>query len=139
MRAKPVGRMRKRKRWRRRRRIISQTRPSPSSTSRMRIRCLVRIRYNECTVALKAGEDNHRHETLDDERLALRTLDSQEPATMIDPRYRNTVADWTARLLNSRYTHQLLLSNLDLQAAIWCRFQYRQLSFALSTAHPLLS
>lgn len=108
MRAKPVGRMRKRKRWRRRRRIISQTRPSPSSTSRMRIRCLVRIRYNECTVALKAGEDNHRHETLDDERLALRTLDSQEPATMIDPRYRNTVADWTARLLNSRYTHQLL-------------------------------
>ena len=101
MRAKPVGRMRKRI-------IISQTRRSPSSTSRMRIRCLVRIRYNECTVALKAGEDNHRHETLDDERLALRTLDSQEPATMIDPRYRNTVADWTARLLNSRYTHQLL-------------------------------
>jgi hypothetical protein len=42
----------------------------------MRIRCLVRIRYNECTVALKAGEDNHRHETLEDERLALRTLDS---------------------------------------------------------------
>jgi hypothetical protein len=72
MRAKPVGRMRKR----RRSRIISQTRPSPSSTARMRIRVLVRIRYNECTVALKAGEDNHRHETLDDERLALRTLDS---------------------------------------------------------------
>ena len=84
MRAKPVGRMRKR----RRRRIIPQTRPSPSSTSRMRIRCLVRIRYNECTVALKAGEDNHRHETLDDERLALRTLDSQKPAIMMDPRYR---------------------------------------------------
>jgi hypothetical protein len=135
MRAKPVGRMRKR----RRSRIISQTRPSPSSTSRMRIRVLVRIRYNECTVALKAGEDNHRHETLDDERLALRTLDSPKPATMIDPRYQNHRGR-----LNCPPTQLLLYPpatpvNLDLQATTWCRFEYRQLSFALSTAHPLLS
>jgi hypothetical protein len=76
--AKLVRRARERKRAK----SISQTRPKTiSSMSRMRFRDFERIRQNR-HVGLKP--DIHRHGTLDDEREALRTLESQTLATSID-------------------------------------------------------